>query len=120
MAKILVIDDDIPATLMLEKILTLHDYEAVLVSKSSEAVQTAKSSQPNLILLDLMMPEPNGFEICRTLREDSDFEKIPIVIISALGDYQSKEDAYTAGATDYMTKPLHMKPLINKIRSLIE
>lgn len=115
MAKILIIDDDIQATILLERVLGLSGYEAIGINDSSQALQTVRAIMPNLILLDLMMPEPNGFEICKMLRADQSFLKTPIVVTSALGDYETKEIAYAAGASDYMIKPLHIDTLIQTI-----
>ena len=115
MTKILVIDDDIQATTLLERVLELSGYEVTGVNDSSEAIGVARTMGPDLILLDLMMPEPNGFELCKMFRADPNFSKLPIVITTALGDYESKEDAYAAGASDYMVKPLHMNILLKTI-----
>lgn len=118
MAKILIIDDDIQATNLLEIILSERGYEAVSVNESSSAVQVAKSTDPDLILLDLMMPEPDGFKVCRMLRAETRFILTPIIIVTALDDTDSKIVAYGAGADSYLIKPYDIEELISTIQSL--
>jgi DNA-binding response OmpR family regulator len=119
MAKILVVDDDMHATTLLEKVLALKGHQATSVNDSSETMRVANSTIPDLILLDLMMPEPNGFEVCKMLRADPNFAKTPIVIITAMDDNASKETAYSAGANDFLTKPFRMDDLAQTIQALI-
>lgn len=120
MAKILVVDDDIHATTLFDTLLTAKGYDAVIVNDSATAFDVAKSADPDLIILDLMMPEPNGYEVCKTLRADPKFSKIPIVIFTAMGDNESKESALNAGADEFLTKPFRVEDLMNRIRSLME
>ena len=119
MTKILVVDDDIQATELINKILTLKGFEATVVNVSSETIKVAKATSPDLILLDLMMPEPDGFKVCRMLRVEPEFAFTPIIIITALDDTDSKIVAFGAGATDYMIKPLIMDTLIGTIKSTL-
>jgi DNA-binding response OmpR family regulator len=118
-SKIMIVDDDIQATTLLEKILSVEGYESVSVNESTKAVQTAKSTNPDLFLLDLMMPDPDGFKLCRILRADPYFAKTPIIIVTALDDSDSRVVAYGAGANDYITKPFHIDELSHKIKALI-
>jgi DNA-binding response OmpR family regulator len=119
MAKILIVDDDEQATTLLEKVLAIKGHVATSVNESSETMQVANSITPDLILLDLMMPEPNGFEVCKMLRADPNYSEIPIVIFSAMDDSESKEAAFAAGANDYLTKPVRMDDLAQTIQALI-
>lgn len=119
MSKIMIVDDDIQATTLLEKILSVEGYEAISVNESAKAVQMAKFINPDLFLLDLMMPDPDGFKLCRILRSDPYFSKTPIIIITALDDNDSKVVAYGAGANDYLTKPFHIDELSTRIKALI-
>jgi len=120
MAKILVVDDDIHATTLFKTLLTAKGYEAVIVNDSATAVDIANSTNPDLIILDLMMPEPNGFEVCKTLRTDPNFSKTPIVIFTAMGDSESKEAAFQAGANEFLTKPFRVEDLMHRIKTLIK
>ena len=120
MKKILVVDDDEGATDLLKTVLTVNNYLPIIVNNSSETIQAAKSSSPDLILLDLMMPEPDGFKVCRMLREDPDFKSIPIVIVTALDDTDSMIVAFGAGADKYITKPYPVDELITIIEDLLQ
>jgi DNA-binding response OmpR family regulator len=119
MAKILVVDDDVAVTVLLGKILTSSGFEVVLVNDSAQSLDMAHETKPDFFILDLMMPEPNGFEVCRMLRADADFAQTPILIITASDDYDSKAIAYVAGANDYITKPFDQDELPERINSLL-
>ena len=119
MPKILIVDDDIQITDLIKNVLAVHGYESVSVNDSSKAFQTAISIKPNLFILDLMMPEPNGFELCKMLRADPNFVNTPIAIITAMDDGDSRAIAYLAGANDYLTKPFDPEDLAARIKALI-
>jgi DNA-binding response OmpR family regulator len=119
MTKILIVDDDVPATTLLYKVLTAEGFEAIVINESSKALQLARSIFPDVFLLDLMMPEPDGFKLCRQLRDDANFIDTPIIIITALDDSDSKLVAFGAGANDYLTKPYNIKELSERVRALI-
>jgi len=119
MAKILIVDDDIQTTKLLELLLAERGYEATSVNDSSQAIKVAKLVNPELIILDLMMPEPDGFKVCRTLREDAQFIFTPILIVTALDDTDSKIVAYGAGADNYLIKPYDIDDLADTIKRML-
>ena len=119
MAKILIVDDDEQITALFEKYLSSEGYEAISVNKSSLAVETALSLNPDLFILDLMMPEPDGFKVCRMLRTFSQFIDTPILIVTALGDEDSRAVAFGAGADDYLTKPFVIDELGRRVKQLL-
>lgn len=119
MAKILIVDDEPQATTLLEMLLSSRGYETVSVNESSQAFDVAKETDPDLIILDLMMPEPDGFKVCRMLRGDSRFMLTPILIITALDDTDSRIVAFGAGADDYLIKPYNVDELITIIKVLL-
>ncbi|MGD8406294.1 MAG: response regulator [Anaerolineales bacterium] len=119
MAKILIVDDDIQTTKLLELLLAERGYEATSVNDSSQAIKVAKLENPDLIVLDLMMPEPDGFKVCRTLREDAQFIFTPILIVTALDDTDSKIVAYGAGADNYLIKPYDIDDLADTIKRML-
>ena len=119
MTKIMIVDDDKEATNLLENLLKLEGYEPTSVNDSTIAAQTASLLHPDIFLLDLMMPDIDGFKLCRLLREDSNFTRTPIIIVTALSDNDSRIVAYGAGASDYLTKPYHPHELALKIKALI-
>ena len=119
MNKILIVDDDIESTTLFEKFLSFEGYEATTVNESAKALDIANSINPDLFILDLMMPPPDGFKLCRLLRQEPKFAFTPIIIITALDDNDSKAIAYGAGANDYLTKPFHINELALRIKALI-
>ncbi len=119
MSKILIIDDDVQTTKLLEGIVLLHGHQAVAVNHSMSAVEVANSTEPDLILLDIMMPGISGIELCKIFTSTSNLKHIPIIIVSALDDIGSRKDAFNAGAKDFLTKPVRPKNLIDKIDALI-
>jgi DNA-binding response OmpR family regulator len=120
MAKILIVDDDPQATTLLEMLLSARGYTTLSVNESAIAVETAIETRPDLIILDLMMPEPDGFKVCRMLRADARFIFTPILIITALDDTDSRIVAYGAGADDYLMKPYDVDELAMIIRTLLQ
>ena len=120
MTKILMVDDDKLVTDLLEKLLKSDGYQTVTVNDSSQAVEVAKTESPDLVLLDLMMPQPDGFRVCRMLREVPEFKRLPIIIVTALDDSDSRAVAFGAGANDYLTKPFHPDELSEKITAALE
>jgi len=118
MIKIMIVDDDEQVTILLGKLLTMEGYEVVAVNDSSKAHETALSAKPDLFLLDLMMPEPDGFKLCRILRADPHFIFTPIIIVTALDDQDSRVVAFGAGANDYITKPFRSSELVERIKEL--
>ncbi|MCL4275626.1 MAG: response regulator [Anaerolineales bacterium] len=120
MTKILIVDDDHLVTTLLEKLLAIEGYETVSLNESSLAVETARLVKPDLFLVDLMMPQPDGFRLTRMLREVPEFASTPIIIVTALDDSDSRAVAFGAGASDYITKPFHPDELSERIKELLE
>jgi pilus assembly protein CpaE len=113
------VDDDNLVTQLLEKLLKIEGYKTTAVNDSSKAIEIATSIKPDLFLLDLMMPQPDGFKLCRMLRQTPDFTLTPIIIITALDDSDSRAVAFGAGANDYITKPFHPDELSERIKELL-
>jgi len=117
MAKILIVDDDEKVTTLLRKVLVADGYTVVTLNHSSKAIQTAKSLHPDLFILDLMMPQPDGFQLIKMLRADPAYANTPILIITALDDSNSRANAF--GANDYLTKPFNLDELAERISALL-
>jgi DNA-binding response OmpR family regulator len=115
MPKIIVVDDDKTSTALFEQVLLMNKYEVVTLNESAKTLETATEAKPDLIILDLMMPEPDGFKVCRMLRADPLFRRTPIIIVTALNDLDSKLVAMGAGANDYLVKPFHIDQLFTMI-----
>jgi DNA-binding response OmpR family regulator len=119
MDKILVVDDDQGITKLLEFILSEEGYSVKSVNNGDETVVAASTFAPNLILLDLVMPSPDGFEVCKNVRAKSQFAHIPIVFFTSASDIENKVAAFRLGASDYIVKPVHPKELKLRIKALI-
>jgi DNA-binding response OmpR family regulator len=119
MTKVMIVDDDEQVTGLLGKLLSMEGYEITAVNNSSQAHEMALSVKPDVFLLDLMMPDPDGFKLCRILRADPHFIFTPIIIVTALDDNDSRVVAFGAGANDYITKPFHTIELVERIRKLV-
>ena len=120
MAKIMVVEDDEQASTFIAEVLALDGHEAIVVNDSSKALDIAGSTVPEAFLLDLMMPPPDGFKLCRMLRAEPKFKHTPIMIVTALDDTDSKIVAIGAGANDYLVKPFPVENLLAKVKELLE
>ena len=120
MTKIMVVDDDKEFTTLYKEYLRMVGYEAFSENHSSNAMDLANALRPDLFILDLMMPEPDGFKLCRMLRTNINFVHTPIIIVTALNDEDSKLVAIGAGANDYLTKPFHIDELKSRINLLLD
>lgn len=120
MSKIMVVDDDEEFTNLYKEYLKMVGFEAISENRSSRAMDLAYAERPDIFVLDLMMPEPTGFQLCRMLRADEKFKRTPIIIVTALTDLDSKLVAMGAGANDYITKPFHIDELKSRITALLE
>ena len=118
MPKILIVDDDLTITELMRTLMAMEGHQPTVVNDSTKALDVASSINPDLITLDLMMPELSGFELCKLLRQDPRFANTPIIIVSAKDDAGSKERAMQAGAKEYITKPFGIDDLLQKIKEL--
>ena len=118
MPKILIVDDDVSITELMKALVSTEGHQPTTVNDSTKAIEVANSVHPDLITLDLMMPGLTGFQLCKLLHDDPKFANIPIVIISARDDRESKEKVFQAGAKEYITKPFDFDDLMQKIRAL--
>ena len=119
MGKILIVDDDRGTTKLLEFMLSKEGYDVASVNDSGETLLKALAYNPNLILLDVMMPSVDGFEVCRDLRAKSQFANTPIVFFTSVSDVDKKVAAFGSGANDYIVKPIHPQELKLRIKALI-
>lgn len=110
---VLLVEDEVQMRRFLRAALTSHGYRLVEAEKGGEAVALATSHNPELVLLDLGLPDVDGFEVTRRLRE---FSEVPIIVLSARGQEGDKVAALDAGANDYVTKPFGMNELLARIR----
>jgi DNA-binding response OmpR family regulator len=117
--KILLVDDS-NTILMMEKFILRNDpYELVSATNGEEAVLKAKEHQPDLILLDVIMPKMGGFEACRLIRENEITRSIPVIMVTTRGEAANVETGWANGCTDYVTKPINAVELLAKVRSIL-
>lgn len=118
--RILVVDDEIYIVHILEFSLTMEGYSILTASDGEEALRVIDSERPDLVVLDIMMPKLDGYEVCRRLRQDEQFSELPVILLSAKGRPIDREAGLKAGADDYITKPFSPRKLLEKIRELLE
>lgn len=117
--KILLVDDEPDALEIYSMRLEVTGYEVIKADDGEKALEMAKSENPDLIILDLMLPKIEGYDVCRTLKFDDGYKNIPIVILSALSQSADRQKAIDAGADDYFSKPVDFSTLLNRIAKLI-
>lgn len=117
-ATLLIVDDNALGRETLANALMSEGYDIHFASNGAEALARARSIIPDLILLDVMMPEMDGFEVCRTLRADPHLALVPIVLVTALDDHTSRLHGIEAGADDFMSKPYIRAELRARVRTI--
>ena len=117
-ARVLVVDDVLPNVRLLEAKLTHEYYEVVTATSGQEALDKVESENPDIVLLDIMMPGMDGFEVCERIKSNPDTAHIPVVMVTALTDVQDKVRGLEAGADDFLSKPINDIALMARVRSL--
>jgi DNA-binding response OmpR family regulator len=117
--KILVVDDEVNITQILEFSIGSEGYEVITALNGEEAVDKARREQPDLIILDIMMPKIDGYEACRILKANPLTKNIPVVLLTAKGRDIDKRLGFEVGATDYIVKPFSPNKLVDRIHSLL-
>ena len=116
MTKALLIDDDQKLGDLLKNYLKSFDIDLSVVNDSRKAIETINRKDPDLLILDVMMPHINGFELCKMIRQESDK---PIIILSARGEADDKIKGIDLGADDYLSKPFEARELVARVHSLL-
>ena len=115
--KILLVDDSVTALLHAELLLRGPLYQVVVARNGREAVRAAVDEHPDVIVMDVVMPEMDGLSACRAIRGRDDTCTIPVIFATSRGEMEAVEAAYSAGGSDYVTKPIDAVELLRKIRS---
>lgn len=116
-ASVLVVDDTIENLRLLSDLLGAHGYEVRVVTNGRQALQAVEHDPPDLILLDITMPEMDGYEICRRLKAADRSKDVPVIFITALTDTADKVLAFDAGGVDYVTKPFKFEEVLARVKT---
>ncbi|WP_293338546.1 adenylate/guanylate cyclase domain-containing protein [Microcoleus sp. CAWBG58] len=118
--QILIVDDEATQQLFTRRIMEKEGYRVIEASNGQECLDICQETLPDIVLLDAMMPVMDGFTCCAQLQANPQTQKIPVLMITALDDKKSVNQAFEVGATDYVTKPIHWPVLIQRVRRLIQ
>jgi DNA-binding response OmpR family regulator len=117
--KILVVDDDLDSLKLIGLMLQRNGYEVLVANTGAQALAKASSDHPDLIILDVMMPDMNGYEVCRRLRMNAQTKTTPIIMFTAKTLIDDKVAGFEAGADDYLTKPTHPSELTSRVKAIL-
>src|SRR5260370_37579082 len=114
--KILLVDDA-ETILMRERMILGKSYVLVTATDGQKGLAAAATEKPDLIILDIVMPKMDGFEVCRRIRGDDNTRAIPIIMVTTKGDSGNVEKGFQSGCNDYVTKPINSAELLSKVKS---
>jgi CheY-like chemotaxis protein len=117
--KILIVDDSATTLMMEQMVLRGQPFNVITARNGREAIDRAAAEKPDVILMDVVMPEMNGFEACRRIRQEPELRTVPIIMVTTRGEEQSMETGFQSGCTDYITKPINGAELLTKVRSYL-
>jgi DNA-binding response OmpR family regulator/GGDEF domain-containing protein len=118
-AKVLVVDDTPMNVTVLAAMLSKNGYQVVTAASGSEGLAKVESEKPDLVLLDVMMPDLDGYSVCRAIRANPETAILPVVMVTALDPAKERVKGLEAGADDFLTKPIHQIELFTRVRSLL-
>ena len=119
MHRILIVDDEPNIVLALELLMKKEGYEVHTVDDGERAVQAAKELRPDLILLDIMMPKMDGYEVCQRIRSDVLLKDVSIIMLTAKGREVEREKGLALGADHYITKPFSTRQVVMKVKEIL-
>jgi DNA-binding response OmpR family regulator len=118
--RILIADDDEDLRQLLRLMLSREGFDVIEAANGTDALARAYDSHPTLVLLDIMMPDIDGFEVCRRLRSDEHTHRLPIIFVSAMDDITQRNEMLKLGADDCIRKPISPRALIARVREVME
>lgn len=118
-ARILVVDDILPNVKLLEAKLLSEYYDVITATNGEDALEKVRDDSPDIVLLDVMMPGMDGFEVCSKIKEDPATSHIPVVMVTALSDSEDRVKGLESGADDFLSKPINDTALLARVRSLV-
>lgn len=116
---VLIVDDEPNIVLSLEFLMQQAGYDVRIARDGNEALECVVEKTPDLILLDLMIPKRDGYDVCQTLRRSEEWAKIPVIMLTAKGREVEKEKGMAMGANDYITKPFSTAALTQRVKELL-
>jgi len=116
---ILVVDDDLRTLKLVGLVLNQEGYDVVAADSGEEALEKARAQDPDLIVLDVLMPGLNGYEVAQQLRADPATAGVPILMLTAKSDLNDRMTGFEVGADDYLTKPFHRDELVARVESVL-
>ena len=119
-SRILIIDDDPGHIRLMEKVLSDRGYDLLLANEAPVGLETAMKNRPDLIVLDVMMPIINGFNICRLLKSEEEHKRTPIILLTSRITEEDQRIGREVGADAYLLKPLNTEEFLNTVRQLLE
>ncbi len=118
--RVVIADDNMPNCELLDAYLAEDQYEIAMAHDGAETLKVVGEFEPDLVLLDIMMPKLSGFEVCRKLKQEAKTASIPVLMVTALREAGDIERAVEAGADDFLSKPIHRVELLTRVRSLLK
>lgn len=118
--RILLVDDNKNFCETIADVLTMEGFDMFLAYNGEEAIKKAQEVSPDLIVIDVMMPGMNGFELCENVRSDIELKNLPVIMMTGYDSKDNKLKSYYSGTSAYLVKPFNVKDLIVKIRELLE
>ena len=118
--KVLIADDEQNIVISLEFLMKREGFEVVVANDGEEAIRRIRADQPDLVLLDVMMPKKSGFEVCQEVKSDPALGAVRILMLTAKGRDTEVAKGLALGADAYMTKPFSTRELVDKVRNLLE
>jgi DNA-binding response OmpR family regulator len=119
MKRILIVDDEPAIARLVKMSLSVEGYDAVTATSGFEALERVEEKKPDLVILDIMMPGMNGYEVCTQLKSKPETKNIHVVFLSARGDSGDPQRAFVLGADDYIIKPFDPDELLEKVKNLL-
>jgi len=116
---ILIVDDAPNIVLSLEFLMKQEGYEVRSVTNGEDALSAMKKKRPDLVLLDIMMPQQDGYEVCQAIRANPDWKDVRIIMLTAKGRDVEREKGLALGANDYITKPFSTRELVEKVNAIL-